>query len=237
LQNKEEFCVFISGSLLAMATDGNGSSVVVTVRLAAGKDVSVIAALIRELAVFEKLEHACEVTDSKLESSLWNLPPFQGPTVLILEVGGPRSEEDQHEQEEKDLNFQQQSFEEVVRELKLSSPIVDPDAASFRSTADERRIVAGFVLFFPNYSTFLAKGGFYVEDLYVRKPYRGRGLGTILLKTVVQQAVRLGAGRVEWCVLDWNVDAIKFYQGLGASLLPEWRICRLTGKALESCSL
>lgn len=236
---------FSSGSNMATAAVDISSSsssdgkTIVTVRLATGKDVSAIAVLARELADFEKLAHICEVTDVKLlESSLWKQPAFQGPTVLMLEVAAPQSEDEEEEEEEQrdqQGGVVQEAFEEVVRELNLTRPLKeDPDTDSrFRSTADERRIVVGFALFFPNYAT----GGFWIDALYVREAYRGRGLGTILLKTVAKQAVRLGAGRVEWCALDWNVKAIKFYQALGAAVLSECRLCRLTGKALQSCNL
>jgi GNAT superfamily N-acetyltransferase len=129
------------------------------------------------------------------------------------------------------------AFQPVVRNVVLKKPIDDPAKEAFKSSYVAARTVIGFVLFFPNFSTFLAQGGYYIEDLYVRKPFRGGGFGTILLKSVVQQAKKLGAGRVEWCVLDWNVNAIKFYEGLGAVVMPEWRICRLTGDALQSCAL
>lgn len=92
--------------------------------------------------------------------------------------------------------------------------------------------VAGFVLFFPNYSTFLAKPGFYIEDIFVRECYRRKGLGKILFSAVAAQASKMGYGRVEWVVLDWNVNAITFYEQMGAQILPDWRICRLTGEAL-----
>jgi GNAT superfamily N-acetyltransferase len=218
-----------------ISSSSNNGKTTVTVRLATGKDVSAIAVLARELADFEKLAHICEVTDVKLlESSLWKQPAFQGPTVLMLEVAAPHSEDEEEEEQQRDQQgvVVQEAFEEVVRELNLTRPLKeDPDADScFRSTADERR-------FFPYYSSFLATSGFWIDALYVREAYRGRGLGTILLKTVAKQAVRLGAGRVEWCALDWNVKAIKFYQALGAAVLPECRLCRLTGKALQSCNL
>lgn len=199
-----------------------------TVRLATRHDAPAIAKLIQELAEFEELTHACHVTPEKLLSSLWKLPPFQGPTVFMLEVG-QGSEDSQRVADE-----QSNAFEPIVRDVVLKKAINDPAEAAFKGSG---RTIIGFVLFFPNYSTFLAQGGFYVEDLYVRKPYRHGGFGTFLLKSVVQQAKKLGAGRVEWCVLDWNVNAIKFYEGLGAVVMPEWRICRLTGDALQACAL
>ncbi|KAF2318506.1 hypothetical protein GH714_008416 [Hevea brasiliensis] len=112
-------------------------------------------------------------------------------------------------------------------------PVIDPEAEIFKSGSNDV-VVAGFVLFFPNYSTFLAKPGLYVEDLFVRECYRRKGMGKILLSAVAAQAVKMGYGRVEWVVLDWNVNAIKFYEEMGAKILTEWRICRLTGEALEA---
>jgi GNAT superfamily N-acetyltransferase len=90
----------------------------------------------------------------------------------------------------------------------------------------------GFALFFPNFSTFLGRPGIYLEDLYVREAWRGRGVGRALLTRLAQLAVHRGWGRVEWSVLDWNEPAIRFYRSLGASVLEDWRICRLTGEAL-----
>jgi GNAT superfamily N-acetyltransferase len=92
--------------------------------------------------------------------------------------------------------------------------------------------VAGFALYFSNYSTFLAKPGIYLEDLFVLPQHRGIGLGRALLAHLAEIAVERGCGRLEWSVLDWNQPAIDFYQGLGARVMPEWRICRVTSDAL-----
>jgi GNAT superfamily N-acetyltransferase len=86
----------------------------------------------------------------------------------------------------------------------------------------------GFALFFKNYSTFLTKPGLYLEDLYVQQTYRGQGIGKALLNAVAQIAQERGYGRVEWSVLDWNETAIAFYKKMGADVLPDWRICRVT---------
>ncbi|WP_119155634.1 GNAT family N-acetyltransferase [Caldimonas tepidiphila] len=91
----------------------------------------------------------------------------------------------------------------------------------------------GFALYFTNFSTFLAKPGLYLEDLFVLPDYRGQGIGRALLSHVGALAVRRGCGRFEWSVLDWNQPAIDFYRAMGASVLPDWRICRVTGEALE----
>lgn len=92
---------------------------------------------------------------------------------------------------------------------------------------------AGFALFFHNYSTFLTRPGIYLEDLFVRPAHRGKGYGKALLARLARLAVERGCGRLEWAVLDWNAPAIGFYESLGASMMNEWRIFRLTGDSLE----
>ena len=90
----------------------------------------------------------------------------------------------------------------------------------------------GFALFFHNYSTFLGRPGIYLEDLFVRPDRRGQGIGRQLLVALAQIAVERGCGRLEWSVLDWNESAIGFYRRMGARVLDDWRICRVTGEAL-----
>ncbi|MFZ5494279.1 MAG: GNAT family N-acetyltransferase [Verrucomicrobiota bacterium] len=92
---------------------------------------------------------------------------------------------------------------------------------------------AGFALYFFNYSTFLAKPGLYLEDLFVKPEFRGRGLGKALLLHLAKHANAKGCGRMEWTVLDWNQPAIEFYESLGARRLREWQLCRLAGAALQ----
>ncbi|MEB3339536.1 GNAT family N-acetyltransferase [Okeania sp.] len=92
----------------------------------------------------------------------------------------------------------------------------------------------GFSLFFHNFSTFLTQPGIYIEDLFVLPEYRGQGIGKQLISYVAQLAVSRNCGRLEWSVLDWNEPAIGFYQHIGASVLDEWRICRVTGDSLSN---
>jgi GNAT superfamily N-acetyltransferase len=98
---------------------------------------------------------------------------------------------------------------------------------------EENGEVVAFALFFHNFSTFLTKKGLYLEDLYVRQSHRGKGYGSQLLARLAQLAVERNCGRFEWSVLDWNEPAIGFYKTMGAEILPEWRICRVTGEALD----
>ena len=90
----------------------------------------------------------------------------------------------------------------------------------------------GFALFFHNFSTFLGKGGIYLEDLYVRPGARGRGIGTALLGRLAAIALEEGCGRLEWWCLDWNQPSIRFYRSLGAQAMEDWTVYRVTGKTL-----
>lgn len=94
--------------------------------------------------------------------------------------------------------------------------------------------VVCFALFFHNFSTFLTKKGLYLEDLYVRQAHRGKGYGSRMLQHLARLAVARQCGRFEWSVLDWNTPAIAFYQSMGAEILPDWRICRVTGAPLAA---
>ncbi len=98
--------------------------------------------------------------------------------------------------------------------------------------AEYQQHAAGFALFFHNYSTFLAKPGIYLEDLFVSPAYRGKGLGKALLSYLAKLAVERDCGRLEWSVLDWNQSAIDFYQAQGATMLHDWRINRITAEQL-----
>ena len=106
--------------------------------------------------------------------------------------------------------------------------------AEERGGAEEMGRLIGFALFFHNYSTFLTRPGLYLEDLFVLPDWRGRGIGKALLVNVAQLAVARGCGRLEWSVLDWNEAAIAFYERMGASLMEDWRICRVTGDRLNN---
>jgi GNAT superfamily N-acetyltransferase len=106
-----------------------------------------------------------------------------------------------------------------------------PSAEALVAESDGR--IVGYALFFHNYSTFLGRRGLYLEDLYVQPAQRGSGLGSAMLRHLAALAVERQCGRFEWTVLDWNQTAIDFYEKMGASVLPEWRIVRITGDALE----
>ncbi len=127
---------------------------------------------------------------------------------------------------------------------KLRHEVVADETALRRSLFEGRQVAevilafwegqpAGFALFFHNYSTFLAQAGLYLEDLFVVPALRGRGIGQVLLQTLARIAVDRGCGRFEWSVLDWNADAIRFYERLGAKPMEGWTTYRVTGDALK----
>lgn len=108
-----------------------------------------------------------------------------------------------------------------------------PQPRVFCDVAEWGGVPAGFDLWFYNYSTFRGRHGIYLEDLFVRPAFRGKGIGKALLAHLAKRAVAEGCARVEWSVLDWNDPSIKFYESLGAIAMEEWTVFRLTGSALD----
>lgn len=93
-------------------------------------------------------------------------------------------------------------------------------------------VPVGYAIYFHNFSTFLARRGLYLEDVYVQPTMRGRGVGQAVLRQLACIAIERNCGRFEWTVLDWNQPAIDFYEAQGATVLPDWRVVRMTGDAL-----
>jgi GNAT superfamily N-acetyltransferase len=122
----------------------------------------------------------------------------------------------------------------VVTPEGLREQLFGPRPAAEAVVAGEPGSVVAFALYFHNFSTFLGRPGLYLEDLYVQPAHRGRGLGRALLRHLGALAVQRGCGRFEWSVLDWNENAIGFYEKMGATVMPDWRICRVTGPALQA---
>ena len=130
-------------------------------------------------------------------------------------------------------------FERLTHLLEVTPESLRPHLFGARPVAEAwvaecGGTVVAFALFFTNFSTFLGRPGLYLEDLYVQPAHRGQGIGTALLRRLATLAVERGCGRFEWSVLDWNVNAIGFYEKMGATVMPDWRICRVTGPALQS---
>ena len=120
----------------------------------------------------------------------------------------------------------------VATEASLNDALFGARPAVEALVAEREGRVVGYALFFHNFSTFLSRRGLYLEDLYVQPALRGSGLGTALLRRVAAIAVERQCGRFEWSVLDWNQSAIDFYTKMGATVMPDWRIVRVTDDAL-----
>lgn len=129
--------------------------------------------------------------------------------------------------------YEKMSDEVVADEALLRQWIFEKKSAEVIFALEEGREV-GFALFFYNFSTFMGRAGLYLEDLYVRPTYRGRGHGKALIKELARIAVKRGCGRFEWVCLDWNRPSIDFYLSLGAVPMEDWTIYRLTGDALQT---
>ena len=136
-----------------------------------------------------------------------------------------------------DLIRELADFEQLLHEVSadaatLSKHLFGEPARAEVLMAEVAGETAGFALFFHNFSTFLGKPGLYLEDLYVRPPFRGRGYGRFIMRHLARLAVERGCGRLEWWVLDWNEAAIRFYRSLGAVAMQDWTVQRVSGEAL-----
>jgi GNAT superfamily N-acetyltransferase len=138
-----------------------------------------------------------------------------------------------------DLIRQLAKFEKLEKEVVLTEELLviglfGPHPYAETVIAEEDGQPIGFALFFHTFSTFLARPGIYLEDLFVLAEHRGRGVGRALLAHLAHLAVERGCGRLEWAVLNWNQEAIRFYERLGARPNSEWTVYRLAGEALGS---
>ena len=130
--------------------------------------------------------------------------------------------------------YERSLAEVTATEDDLRRALFADQPAIFAHVAEHEGSVAGFALWFLNYSTWLGRHGIYLEDLYVTPAVRGTGLGRALLAELARICVPRGYGRLEWWVLDWNAPARGFYESLGAAAMDEWTVYRLTGPALHA---
>lgn len=119
-------------------------------------------------------------------------------------------------------------------QAELFGPRACAEALVGEASGLEGTSAVAMAIYFHNFSTFLSRRGLWLEDLYVQPAWRGRGYGRALLVHVAGIAASRGCGRFEWSVLDWNEPAIRFYRSMGADVMPDWRICRVTGPALAT---
>ena len=155
-----------------------------TIRPATEGDIGTVLALIKELAVYEKMENEALASPTDMQAALF--PPDGGrPLAEAL-------------------------------------------------LCEENGVPVAFALFFHNFSTFIGRAGLYLEDIYVKPEYRGRGIGKTLFSRLATIARERGCQRFEWSCLDWNAPSIAFYEGMGAVPMADWTVYRLSGNALAS---
>ncbi|MPM86260.1 hypothetical protein SDC9_133349 [bioreactor metagenome] len=129
-------------------------------------------------------------------------------------------------------------YEKMLDQVSATEELIDEwmftkqTAEVFFAVVQGKEI--GYALYFQNFSTFFGKAGIYLEDLYVRPAYRGKGYGKAIIKELARIAQKRGCGRLEWCCLKWNTPSIEFYQSLGAQALDEWTLFRVAGTALKT---
>jgi GNAT superfamily N-acetyltransferase len=139
------------------------------------------------------------------------------------------------------------SFLSLVRELALYEKLEPPDEKKGRQLLKDafqrKRFsllmafvdgkAAGYAIYFNTYSSFLARPTLYIEDIFVKEEYRQQGVGGRMMFRLIKEALRTGCGRMEWIVLDWNTNAIRFYEKLGAKMLPQWKLFRMDREQME----
>jgi len=128
--------------------------------------------------------------------------------------------------------YEKLSHEVAATEADIAEALFGDSPVLFCDIAEWEGEPAGFAVWFVNFSTFSGRHGIYLEDLFVRPALRGKGIGKALLMHLARQCVANGWSRLQWAVLDWNAPSIEFYKSLGAVMMDEWTICRLSGEAL-----
>ena len=128
--------------------------------------------------------------------------------------------------------YEKLSHEVEATEADIADALFGHDPRLFCAIAEWNGVPVGFAVWFLNFSTFSGRHGIYLEDLYVRPSHRGKGLGKALLIYLARECVDNGWSRLQWAVLDWNAPSIAFYKSLGAAMMDDWTLCRVTGPAL-----
>jgi GNAT superfamily N-acetyltransferase len=130
--------------------------------------------------------------------------------------------------------YEKLSHEVEATEQMIAAALFGPNPRLFCDIAEWSGEVAGFAVWFVNFSTFSGRSGIYLEDLFVRPALRGKGIGKALLAHLAKECVANGWSRLQWAVLDWNTPSIDFYKSLGAVMLDEWTVCKVSGAALRA---
>lgn len=129
--------------------------------------------------------------------------------------------------------YEKLTHEVEATEADIAAALFSDRPILFSEIAEWNGEPAGFAVWFFNFSTFAGRPGIYLEDLFVRPAFRGKGIGKVLLAHLANLCVQNGWSRLQWSVLDWNTPSIDFYKSLGADMMDEWKLCKVTGAALS----
>ncbi|XP_060210423.1 GCN5-related N-acetyltransferase 8-like [Lycium barbarum] len=188
------------------------------------------------MAEYHGLSEIFTTTETSLCNNLFKSsnPPFHSPTALILEIS-PNPFPITTKLSDLSTNF----IPIIKNNCNLDNlEISDPELETFKSKFNGENnncnvYVAGHVIVFPSYNGFFEKPGLYLDQMFVRKCYRGMRFGKMLFSAVASQAEKMGMGMVDWLVADWNEESINFYEKMGAHYIPEYRLCKLYGDQLQ----
>jgi GNAT superfamily N-acetyltransferase len=162
------------------------------------------------------------------------MPEPAVPTAFDIRPATPADVPTVHELIGALADYEKLSHLFVASLIDIEAALFGPQRVAEVLIAWKNGEAAGFALFLHNFSTFLGRRGLWLEDLFVRPAFRRQGCAKAMLKALARLAVERNCGRFEWSVLDWNAPAIAFYETLGAKVLPDWRIVRMVGSALEA---
>ena len=162
------------------------------------------------------------------------MSPTEAPSAFEIRAAQPDDVPAVHAMIGALAEYEKLAHLQVATEADLAEALFGPQPAAEVLIACKDRTPVAFALFFHNFSTFLGRRGLWLEDLFVQPAYRRQGCAQALLRALAGIARDRGCGRFEWAVLDWNASAIEFYRSLGATVLPDWRIVRVVGGALDA---
>ncbi|KAK4354865.1 hypothetical protein RND71_027059 [Anisodus tanguticus] len=200
-----------------------GNKLFARLRVAIESDVPHIYKLRQRLAAHHNIIHLLNSTEASIASGLFN-PKFNHVTALIVDVS-PISFPPTHDFEINILG---------TKEIDLKSPFIDEEMDEFKVDHNRDIFIAGYIMYYPCFSSFYEKSVFNFENLYIRECYRGKKFGKWMFSAMAFEATRTGISAINWYTSEWNKSAIEFYTNLGARVCDDFRMLTLTGKALEA---
>ncbi|KAG5573747.1 hypothetical protein H5410_063513 [Solanum commersonii] len=195
------------------------------IRVAIESDVPHIYKLMQQLFVYHNITHLLKSNESSIASGIFNpkFPNLSPVTTLLIEVSA--------------IPFQSCLNDKTSsKEVDLSMPLIDEESEQFRVVKYDQHdvFIAGYVMFYPCFSSFFENPVFHMENFFIRECYRRKGFGKWLFSTMASEAARMGFSSIDWYASDWNESGLDFYKHMGATISDDFRVLSLDGKALEA---